>query len=260
MVGSDPRQVLATYLPAIGRCGGDGVEPPEAAPFVVAEMCTVLFADLSGFTALTEQLSAAGREGAEQVAMTLNAHLGPLVAVVEAHGGDIVKFAGDALLVSWRIDDDTLDLRTALLAAAQCGLAMQAEVGRRRHTTDSTHALGLRVGVATGPLRVVHLGEADARRVILVSGDAVDRATRVGAAAQVGEVRIGRLAHQLVGEELSAETRCSCRHSWGSTCCSDCPRPQQPPSNSGESVPFEPSAQRCRLWHSSRRTLSRPPP
>jgi len=195
-----PEQHLATYIPVLSRMGGVSGGPPLAAPQVESTFCTVLFADLSGFTSRTEELSRL-RNGPEQIGRLLNAHLGPLVDIIEAHGGDIVKFAGDAVLVCWEVDQAQDGVRTTVLAAAQCGLEMQAAISRLEEG-DPERTMRLRVGLATGPVRVIHLGSQDARRVLLVTGDGVDRATKVGTIAEPGEVRIGRLAHQLVGEEL----------------------------------------------------------
>jgi len=195
-----PDQHLATYVPALSRVGGESGGPPRDAPHVESTFCTVLFADLSGFTSRTEQLSRL-RNGPEQIGRLLNAHLGPLVDIIEAHGGDIVKFAGDAVLVCWGVDQARDGVRTTILAAARCALQMQLAI-MRLEEDDPDRTMRLRVGLATGPVRVIHLGSQDARRVLLVTGDGVDRATKVGTIAEPGEVRIGRLAHQLVGEEL----------------------------------------------------------
>ena len=60
--------------------------------------CAVLFADISGFTALTERLAEEGPEGVETLTAVLNDYFGRMVDAIEASGGDVVKFAGDALL------------------------------------------------------------------------------------------------------------------------------------------------------------------
>src|ERR1700731_2409877 len=59
----------------------------------------VMLADVAGFTALAERLSREGPVGAERLTRTLNAFFDPLVELIHAAGGDVLKFAGDALLV-----------------------------------------------------------------------------------------------------------------------------------------------------------------
>jgi adenylate cyclase 10 len=60
-----------------------------------------MFADISGFTNLTETLSKLGPEGAELIAFVINRYMELLVKAVSQSGGDIFKFAGDAMIVIW---------------------------------------------------------------------------------------------------------------------------------------------------------------
>ena len=61
----------------------------------------VMFADISGFTNLTETLSKIGPEGAEVIAFAINRYMELLVKGIGRSGGDIFKFAGDAMIVIW---------------------------------------------------------------------------------------------------------------------------------------------------------------
>eukprot|EP00002_Diphylleia_rotans_P000566 TRINITY_DN10292_c0_g1_i2.p1 TRINITY_DN10292_c0_g1~~TRINITY_DN10292_c0_g1_i2.p1 ORF type:complete len:1632 (-),score=342.89 TRINITY_DN10292_c0_g1_i2:400-5295(-) len=63
----------------------------------------VLFADISGFTKLSEKLSLKGAMGVEVLARYLNRYFGSLIDIIDCHGGDIIKIAGDALLAIWRV-------------------------------------------------------------------------------------------------------------------------------------------------------------
>jgi class 3 adenylate cyclase len=84
---------LASYVPAlVGRRFAERHEPlvePESERFPAA----VLFADISGFTAITEQLAGTGPNGVEELTELLNDCFGELVELVGAHGGEVVKFA-----------------------------------------------------------------------------------------------------------------------------------------------------------------------
>jgi adenylate cyclase 10 len=60
-----------------------------------------MFADISGFTNLTETLSKIGYEGAEIMAFAINRYMELLVKSIGRSGGDIFKFAGDAMIVIW---------------------------------------------------------------------------------------------------------------------------------------------------------------
>src|SRR4051794_40585020 len=96
MSTSPSTEILASYAPslilrALSKHPTLGPDPStETFP------AAALFADISGFTALTERLGQGGPSGIEEIATILNAYFGPLVALVPAQGGDVVKFAGDA--------------------------------------------------------------------------------------------------------------------------------------------------------------------
>ena len=63
----------------------------------------VLMVDISGFTALTQQLNEANANGAELLCEHINKIYSSIMEIVREWGGDCVKFAGDALLVMWEI-------------------------------------------------------------------------------------------------------------------------------------------------------------
>ena len=74
-----------------------GKKPP-----LYKDITTVaLFADISGFTKLSESFSKKGRTGSEFLAFCLNRYMELLINIIANNGGDVIKFAGDALLVIW---------------------------------------------------------------------------------------------------------------------------------------------------------------
>ena len=91
---------------------------------------TLVFADISGFTAMTERLSRRGRIGAEEIVETLNRVFGPMLHIAASRGGELLKFGGDALLFLFRGDDHceqacdaAVEMRGALRQAAAVGAA-----------------------------------------------------------------------------------------------------------------------------------------
>jgi len=62
---------------------------------------TVVFVDLSGFTRLSERLAHKGREGAEHIVDTINSCFSVLLSEAYQNGGSLLKFGGDALLLSF---------------------------------------------------------------------------------------------------------------------------------------------------------------
>jgi class 3 adenylate cyclase/tetratricopeptide (TPR) repeat protein len=103
---------LLPYVPRVLRSW------PDAAGHLEVEG-TLVSADLSGFTALSERLAALGREGAEELTTLLNACFTGMIEIIEQHGGDVLKFGGDALLILFMGDghadracDSTRAMRT----------------------------------------------------------------------------------------------------------------------------------------------------
>lgn len=114
-----------------------------------------LFADISGFTALTEQLrhTLGSRRGVETLMSQINAVYAALIAEIERHGGSVISFAGDAVMCWFDAGQTTDDGRqTTAARAAACGLAMQAAMRQ-------FPKLGLKVAVASGPARRFVVGD-----------------------------------------------------------------------------------------------------
>jgi hypothetical protein len=129
---------------------------------------SVMIADVSGFTALSEKFSTElGDGGAEQITFHINAYFTILLEVISKRGGDVIKFSGDAIIVLFKddkddkddkdqdttsttsttssfsspsttIDDLDIDNPDSAVHAVQCGLDLQ-ENGIRTLTHTNTH-------------------------------------------------------------------------------------------------------------------------
>jgi len=147
-----------------GRVDRGAVEMIEAA---------IWFADLRGFTLLSEQ------SPIPEVLAYLNAWFGTVGEVVEAHGGEVLKFIGDAVLAIFPTSAEhgrVAACRKALAAAQEFGRRTDAENDLRRSagTAALVHGLALHVGeVAYGNVGAPH------RLDFTVIGPAVNRASRL---------------------------------------------------------------------------------
>ena len=110
---------LASYVPHLIASW----EPPVDGPGWTRIDGTLLSADISGFTALSERLAALGREGAEELTDILNDCFEPMIEAVHVRFGDILKFGGDALLVLFSGPDHAA-------RACRAALDMRAIVAR----------------------------------------------------------------------------------------------------------------------------------
>lgn len=148
---------------------------------------TVLFADVAGFTKLSERLAKLGPEGSEAVKEIINAVFEPTLDAVLRGGGDVVKFAGDGFLSMFVGDDHAA-------RAARAAASMQRSM--RELATFRTPAGRVRprltVGAETGAVDVVALGQPGLeRRDIVAIGAVIDRVFEIESAASNGQVGIG---------------------------------------------------------------------
>jgi class 3 adenylate cyclase/pimeloyl-ACP methyl ester carboxylesterase len=137
---------------------------------------TVLFADVSGFTAMSEDLDP------ELLAELMNRLWALLDAVIVEQGGHIDKHMGDAVMAVWGVDRTREDDPER---AVQAALLMQAQLLSFGH--ESKSELTMRVGVNTGPVLV---GPVGTRAEVTVMGDVVNVASRLEHAAPLGGVLI----------------------------------------------------------------------
>jgi adenylate cyclase len=131
----------------------------------------VLFADIKGFTTLSEQLAP------EEVMQLLRGFHARMEEVVFAHGGTLDKFIGDALLVTFGVPDPAADDAVRALAGAR---AMLAEVERwnDERARSGQDAIGIGIGLHYGPVVMGDLG-SERSMAFTVVGDTVNTASRL---------------------------------------------------------------------------------
>src|SRR5262245_58213263 len=146
---------------------------------------SLLFADLSGSTALAERLGALGREGTEMVTACLNQIFTILIQVIQDYGGDLVSFGGDALLVFF---GDDRHPRTAARAALSLQEAMHGYV--QEVPGIGSFPMHLHVGVESGRVAFVSAGSASDLQYSVL-GATVNGVAAAEGHAQPNEVVVG---------------------------------------------------------------------
>ncbi|HSG89713.1 MAG TPA: adenylate/guanylate cyclase domain-containing protein [Pseudomonadales bacterium] len=169
------------------------VDAPSAEGFQGA----VLFADISGFTPLTETFAAQGPAGAEALTRILNDYFGRMTEIVFDHGGDVLKFAGDALMALWRPGSDAEGLPEACLRATRCGLDLQA--GLAGYEAEG-HPLSLKVAIGVGDAVVVHVGGQFNRWEFAIAGAPLNQVGQVGDLAERGDVLVSSEVWAQIGQ------------------------------------------------------------
>jgi adenylate cyclase len=143
---------------------------------------TVLFSDIEGFTAITEAL------GPEALMRWLEGYLDRMVAVVDRHGGVVLRFIGDAVFAAFGVPvpraDETAVAEDARRAVA-CARSMADEVGalNAELAAQGLPSVGIRIGIQTGPMTAGSLGRSTHLEYALM-GDAVNTAARLEAYAK----------------------------------------------------------------------------
>src|SRR5512134_2701780 len=99
-------ELLASYVPKLIQKRVIANPSPIEVPVSEDMQAAILFADISGFTLLTEHLAERGPAGVETLARILNEYFGQLIDIIHEYGGDVVKFAGDAVIAVWPIMAD----------------------------------------------------------------------------------------------------------------------------------------------------------
>ncbi|WFU83887.1 adenylate/guanylate cyclase domain-containing protein [Bradyrhizobium sp. CIAT3101] len=159
---------------------------------------TVLFADLSGFTAMSERLD-------PEVMQTLQNELfEELTAAVQSFGGFVDKFIGDALLALFGAPAAHEDDPERAVCAALDMIGRTARLSERAKTYAGSPLL-LHVGINTGHVVAGGLGVGVAKSYS-VTGDTVNTAQRLQSMAAPGEVLVGPLTHRLTRHAFSYES------------------------------------------------------
>jgi class 3 adenylate cyclase len=224
-------EVLASYSPQIlidhlmsGPLRNDPLtsdSPPERLSFWGA----VVFVDVSGFTKLSEALSKehGAVVGAELLNEYINSFFEQLIDVVLASGGDIIKFAGDAMQVIWRVPETITSERAGtrveppnqflygleiaglpelVLQAARCCLAMLTKF--HGFTPTKGVSLALHMGIGAGFIDGFIVGGIQNKWEFFIAGEPIEQMSEAGEIATSGELALSTRATQALMTALEA--------------------------------------------------------
>mmetsp|Transcript_13801 Transcript_13801/g.20475 ORF Transcript_13801/g.20475 Transcript_13801/m.20475 type:complete len:396 (-) Transcript_13801:493-1680(-) len=182
-------------------------------PHLSKHKCALLFVDISGFTKLSTILDV------ETLSKSINSYFELIVNEVTEYGGDILKFAGDALFAEWPVNEfdesyqnnhcnneDGSESKTnhnsnkhnplsyATQIAAACGASITAKCsdyevsfGKLGSASQPKSTLNVHCGVAVGEVAGLHVGD-QLRREYLILGDPIDQVAKAEGMAHLGEL------------------------------------------------------------------------
>ncbi len=177
-----------------GECGtslGGPAAPAPAEPEVAASerrLVSVLFADLVGFTALSET------RDSEDTRELLSRYFDTSRRLIELYGGTVEKFIGDAVMAVWGTPTATEDDAERAVRAALDLIAAVAALGDEVGVPE----LRARAGVLTGEAAVTVGAEGQG----MVAGDLVNTASRIQSVAEPGTVLVGEATRRTTDQTI----------------------------------------------------------
>lgn len=202
-------EVLASYVPKLIQKRIATDPSPIESPIAEEMQAAVLFADISGFTLLTERLAEAGPAGVETLARILNEYFGQLIDIIHEYGGDVVKFAGDAVIAIWRVASDLPGVDTISRAdqwqwtmrAAECAIRIRERL-TNYHVENAN--LYLKLAVSSGTITTAHVGGVFNRWEFLLTGNPLVELGIANNLAKAGQILITPSAWKLIRNDCIA--------------------------------------------------------
>jgi class 3 adenylate cyclase len=154
-------------------------------------MATVFFADIRGFTSLSERINP------KQLLAVLNRFYEEVATVVQTHSGFLVQYIGDAVVV---VFNGPMDQPHHADMAAACAIDIQRAVDRlnREKVFPEAGDLHIGIGLATGPLVAGNLGDSAHLLQYTVLGDTVNQAARLTGLTPPGAVYVNQRNSEMI--------------------------------------------------------------
>jgi adenylate cyclase len=190
------RQIFQKYVPA------DVIDQffsnPESMLVGDKRQLAVMFTDIRGFTTIAEKMPP------EEIVESLNAYFGPMVDVVQAHGGIVDKYIGDAIMAFFgapvKHDNDALQ-------AVNCGFGMLEALAafNARQTQRGRPSFSVGIGINFGEVTVGNIG-SEKKMDYTVIGDMVNLASRLEGLTKV--YRVPFLVSESVYRLVASRVHC----------------------------------------------------
>lgn len=159
----------------------------------------------------------------QQQKQTINSYFQRIIDEVTNKGGDVLKFAGDAIFAEWRVDVPDNDKNNAnaknnrdeiiyqiVLTAATCGADIVAKCSEYPVFDDDgsqISTLNVHCGLAYGKMAGVHVGNDHNRREFIVLGESIDQVTKACNVAKYGELYASPEAYKILEQGKSQSNK-----------------------------------------------------
>ena len=167
------------------------MERPEAILDSERRDATVVFADISGFTALSEKLDP------EEVTSLINRCFETLETIILTHGGTVDKYLGDCVLAVFGFGPVSAD---AAMRAVEAAIEVRDAIREFNRTAQVATPLDVHIGINTGPV-IAGVLSGPAKHELTVLGDTVNVAAALEDASGKGQICVGpQTYHETAGE------------------------------------------------------------
>lgn len=171
-------------------------------PSIEESFAAVVMADVSGYSLLTSTLAERDPFSAEILGKVMKRYLDQIIQVILLHGGDIVKFVGDAVIFYWKVTPNLANLPKevaygeVVLKAAICCLDLLKRLGSFHIDIPDcqTKELRIHLGIGAGNVIDVHVGGHAGRWEHFIAGDAMNQLVHVLNIATAGELAMSHSA------------------------------------------------------------------
>ncbi|MEO8355296.1 MAG: AAA family ATPase [Chloroflexota bacterium] len=208
-------ELLASYVPKLIQRRVIADPSPIEAPVAEDMLAAILFADISGFTLLTEKMVERGPAGVETLARLLNEYFGQLIDIIHEFGGDVVKFAGDAVIAVWPIVSDDAEASASgtaapvsradqwqwTMRAAECAVTIRQRLSNYEAEDESLY---LKLAVSSGKITATHVGGVFSRWEFLLTGNPLVELGVANNLAKAGEILVTPSAWRLIRNDSVA--------------------------------------------------------
>ncbi|NTV63012.1 MAG: adenylate/guanylate cyclase domain-containing protein, partial [Oscillochloris sp.] len=172
------------------------------------DTAVTLFADVSGFTPMSEALSNFGQDGTEDLTALLNDYFAVMIDLIGSYGGVVASFGGDSLTALFLIGERG-DTASIVMRAVRCALDMQLLMSAYQNieTRAGQFSLEIKIGLAIGPVLSTVVGDATVRLQSVIAGLPLEHAAQAEHLAHSGDVMIHHDMFALAPEITISEER-----------------------------------------------------
>ncbi|XP_055544370.1 adenylate cyclase type 10-like isoform X2 [Wyeomyia smithii] len=159
------------------------------------------------FTDLSEKFNQPGKGGASKLSQVLNSYIGAMVQEILSHGGDILKFSGDALLVLFKVTS-SVSLPDATHRAIDTAIIIQKSFGA--YETEVGVTLRVKIAISAGEVHFSLIGTEDFSHYIVI-GQPVWKVKIAEKIAEAGDIIVNHLAWNYIHDNEYISEQCDDR-------------------------------------------------